>query len=245
MNPGGGFTAGLSGSQVNSFAGLTLRVTSDFVVGAFVGYEVFGYDIFALSGRLRGDGTTGGAYLGWRFLPGLRFDAGIAQSAIGYQATAGSATGAFSGSRTLFTSGLAGTFKLTPQLELEPSARFYGLWETEAAYQDIFGIQQASHDFSSGRTSAGAKLTYRLTSAGDVAIAPYLGVYADTYFGKDSAAAAALAAGQIMDGTSARVTAGVAFVTDYGARFAAGAEAGGLATNFTSLSLRVRGSVPF
>jgi hypothetical protein len=244
MNPGSGAGSGLSGSQVNSFAGLTLRVTGDFIVGVFVGYEFFGYDVSTLSGHLRGDGATGGAYLGWRFLPGLRFEAGIAQSAIGYVGTAGAATGAFSGSRTLVTTGLAGTFKLMPELEIEPSARFYGLWESESAYQDGFGTAQAARDFSAGRTSVGAKLTYRLASAGNVAIAPYLGAYADTYFGKDNAAAA-VPIGPIMDGTSARLTGGVAFATDYGARLTAGVEIGGLAANFTSWSLRARGSVPF
>jgi len=62
MTPGGGSSSGISGSQINSFAGLTLRVTSDFVAGVFVGYEFFGYDVSTLSGRLRGDGATGGAY---------------------------------------------------------------------------------------------------------------------------------------------------------------------------------------
>jgi hypothetical protein len=242
MTPGSG--SSISGNQVNSFAGLTLRVTSDFVAGVFVGYEFFGYDISSLSGRLRGDGATGGAYVGWRFLPGLRFEAGVARSAIGYEGTAGAASGAFSGTRTLFTTGLAGTFKLMPQLELEPSARFYGLWETEGAYQDVFGTTQASRDFSTARTSVGAKFTYRLASAGNVAIAPYLGAYADTYFGKDNAAAPVPIA-QIMDGTSARLTGGVAFVTDHGARLTAGAEIGGLAANFTAWSVRARGSLPF
>jgi hypothetical protein len=244
MTSGSGANSGLSGSQVNSFAGLTLRVTSDFVVGVFGGYEFFGYDVSTLSGRLRGDGATAGAYVGWRFLPGLRFDAGIARSEIGYEGTAGAATAQFSGTRTLFTTGLAGTFKLMPELEIEPSARFYGLWETEAAYQDAFGTAQASNDFSTGRTSVGAKFTYRLTSAGNLGIAPYLGAYADTYFGKDNAAAPVPTA-PIMDGTSARLTGGVAFVTDSGARLTAGAEIGGLAGNFTAWSLRARGSLPF
>jgi hypothetical protein len=244
MNPGAGPNSGVSGSQINSFAGVTLRLTSDFVVGVFGGYENFGYDVFSLSGRLSGDGATGGFYVGWRFLPGLRLEAGIAQSAIGYQATAGAASGAFSGDRTLVTAGLVGTFKLTPQLELEPSARFYGLWESESAYQDIFGTTQASRDFSTDRASAGAKLTYRFVSAGNVTIAPYVGAYADNYFGKDNAAAA-VPANLILDGTSARLTGGVAFVADNGARLTAGAEIGGLASNFTSLSFRARGSLPF
>jgi hypothetical protein len=244
MNPEGGGNSGISGNQFNSFVGLTLRVTSDFVVGAFGGYEYFGYDVSTLSGRLRGDGATGGAYLGWRLLPGIRFDAGISQSSIGYQASAGSATGAFTGTRTLFTAGLTGTYKLTPQLEFEPSARYFGLWESEGAYQDSFGTPQASRDFSTGRASAGAKVTWRTASAGDLAIAPYVGAYADTYFGRDSAAGP-IPITQVMDGTSARLTGGIAFVTPSGARLTAGAEVGGLAANFTVWSLRARGSVPF
>jgi hypothetical protein len=68
------------------------------------------------------------------------------------------------------------------------------------------------------------------------------GAYADTYFGKDNAATP-LPTGLIMGGTSARRTGGVA--TDTGARLTAGAEIGGLAANFTSFSMRVRGSLPF
>ena len=82
------------------------------------------------------------------------------------------------------------------------------------------------------------------TSAGNVAIAPYFGAYADSYFGKDNAAATVPAA-LLMDGTSARLTGGVAFVTDSGARLTAGAEVGGLAGNFTAWSVRARGSLPF
>ena len=106
----------------------------------------------------------------------------------------------------------------------------------------MFGTTQAARDFSTG--SLGAKFTCRFASAGNAAIARFLGAYADTYFGKDNAAAPVPIA-RIMDGTSARLTRGVAFVTDHGARLAADAEVDGLATNFTSWPVSARGSLPF
>jgi Autotransporter beta-domain len=67
----------IHGGQVNAITGLTRKLTSDFLVGVLGGYENFNYDSTLLNGRLKGDGWTAGAYLGWRFLPGLRFDASV------------------------------------------------------------------------------------------------------------------------------------------------------------------------
>ena len=42
-----------------------------------------------MPGRLKGDGWTVGAYLGWKMTQGIRFDAAVAYSGIGYDGTAG------------------------------------------------------------------------------------------------------------------------------------------------------------
>ena len=238
---------GLGGDQVNALAGITRRIGSNLLVGAFGGYESFTYDETNLDGHLRGSGWTAGGYVGWRFLPGIRFDAGFAQSLLDYSAAAGTASGSFPGSRSLVTTGLTGTYRLTPSLEFEPSARVYALWEKESAYTDSLGTAQAENDFSSGRASLGAKLVYRWEYL-SATFAPYTGLYADNYFNQSDAAAAAAAAlpANAMQGLSARVVAGLAITTDSGLKFTTAGEYGGIGSGtFTNWSLRARGAIPF
>jgi hypothetical protein len=242
MNPG--LRADVTGAQSNSFVGLTRRVGGDLVAGVFGGYETFGYQVASLSGHLHGTGVTAGAYVGWRFLPGLRFDAGIAQSGIDYDGMAGTASGSFAGARTLLKAAIVGTYKLAPDLELEPSARYFQLWETQNAYSDNFGVAQSERNFSTGRASVGARLIYRGEGPFQVAIAPYAGIYADTYFNKDDAAGATVV-NVYANGSSARLVGGVAFTTTSGVKITTDGEVGGLAGNFTSWTFRTRGSVPF
>ena len=95
----------LYGNQVNLLAGLTRKFTPNFLVGVLGGYETFDYRSDALVGRLKGDGWTVGSYLGWKITQSIRFDAGVAYSGIGYDGTAGTAAGSFTGNRWLVTSG--------------------------------------------------------------------------------------------------------------------------------------------
>ena len=44
--------------QVNAIAGLTRRITPDFLVGVLGGYEHFDYSSLALNGVLKGNGWT-------------------------------------------------------------------------------------------------------------------------------------------------------------------------------------------
>jgi hypothetical protein len=233
----------IGGNQVNGLAGITYRLAPDILVGLLGGYESFTYDVSSVNGRLRGDGWTAGGYTGWRIVPGLRLDAGLAQSGIDYQGAAGSAAGSFPGLRTLFTTALTGLYRFMPGLELEPSARVYAMWEKEDAYKDSLGTNQSERNFSTGRASVGAKLTYRWALTGTTAIAPFVGFYADNYFLKDDAGAAAVPA--VMQGTSARVLGGMAVTTDYGLKFSSTAELAGLGGNFTSWTFRARAAVPF
>jgi uncharacterized protein with beta-barrel porin domain len=62
----------LYGNQVNLLAGLTRKLTPDFLIGALGGYETFDYRSDALQGRLKGDGWTVGSYLGWRLTRDIR-----------------------------------------------------------------------------------------------------------------------------------------------------------------------------
>lgn len=243
-------TSVLYGSQINALLGLTRRVTPNLLVGALGGYETFDYRSDALSGHLKGDGWTLGSYLGWRFAPGLRFDAAAAYSGIGYDGTVGTATGNFSGHRWLVSSGLTGNTKAYG-FDIEPSAKLYALWERENAYTDSLGTLQADRAFFAGRASAGIKLSYPWLTSAAVMLAPYAGFYADYYFTRDDAAALALAGAlplasvPLLDGWSARATGGLAARLGNEATVALGAELGGIGSNVQIWTFRGRASVPF
>jgi outer membrane autotransporter protein len=240
----------LYGSQINALMGLTRRVSPNFLVGAVGGYETFDYRSDALSGHLTGNGWTVGSYLGWKLAPGLRFDAAVAYSGLGYDGTAGTATGNFSGHRWLLSSGLTGTTKAYG-FDIEPSAKIYALWENENAYTDSLGTAQADRDFFTGRGSAGLKVSYPWLYSATLTLAPYAGLYADYYFTGDNAAAVALAGAAplastpLLDGWSARAAGGLVARFGDGATVAIGAELGGLGSDVKIWTFRGRGSIPF
>lgn len=240
----------LYGDQVNLLAGVTRKFTPNFLIGVLGGYETFDYRSDALQGRLKGDGWTVGSYVGWRITEGIRFDAGAAYSGIGYNGTAGTAAGSFNGNRWLVTGGLTGTYGAYG-VQIEPSARVYALWEHENAYTDTLGTLQAARDFSTGRASGGIKLSYPIAwSAATAILAPYVGLYGDYYFNSDNAgtlaaAAVPIPANFILDGWSARATAGLTTQFNNGALIAVGGERAGIGGNFGLWTYRARASVPF
>ena len=234
----------LRGTQVNALAGLTHRLTPDFLVGVLAGYEHFDYSSQAFNGVLRGDGWTTGAYLGWRFAPNLRFDAGAAWSNILVNDIAGAAAGKFTGHRWFTTVGVTGTYGWH-SLVLEPSARVYALWEHENSYTDSLGTLQSDRNFVTGRTSGGAKVSYPFAWSSAVNLAPYVGLYGDYYFSRDDALAAGITTVPLLAGWSARATAGIAATFGGGAQIAAGGEYGGIGGNAHFWTWRFRGSMPF
>lgn len=244
-----GATSTLYGNQINALAGLTRKLTPNFLIGAFGGYETFEYRSDQLQGRLKGDGWTVGSYLGWKITQTIRFDAAVGYSGLGYDGTAGMASGTFNGNRWLASGGLTGTYE-SHGLLIEPSARIYALWEHENAYTDTLGTLQSARDFSTGRASGGLKLTYPVMWS-SVAVAPYVGLYGDYYFNSDSAAvpAASLAtvSAAILDGWSARVASGANLKFSNGAQLSLGAERGGIGSSSGAAlwTYRARASMPF
>ncbi|HEX7925754.1 MAG TPA: Ig-like domain repeat protein, partial [Bradyrhizobium sp.] len=238
----------LYGNQVNLIAGLTRRLSSNFVVGVLGGYETFDYRSDALQGRLKGDGWTVGSYLGWKLTQTIRFDAGVSYSGIGYDGTAGTASGNFGGERWMVSSGLTGSYQGFG-LQFEPSARIYALWEHESAYTDSLGTLQTARDFSTGRASAGVKVAYPVAWSSTVALAPYVGLYGDYYFNSDNATAALAASGLpgavVLDGFSARAIGGVTARFANGGQVALGAEFAGIGGSASVWIYRARASVPF
>jgi hypothetical protein len=238
------FGSDLKGVQVNALAGLTHKLTPDFLVGVLGGYEHFDYTSQAYNGVLKGDGWTTGAYLGWRLGPNVRFDAGGAWSDIFADDTSGLASGNFTGQRWLATGGLTGTYNWQA-IVLEPSAQVFALWEHENAYTDSLGTPQGEHDFTTGRASGGVKVSYPFTWSSTVTLAPYLGLYGDYYFSEDNAANVGLTTVPLLQGWSARATGGVTMTFGPGALLSAGGEYGGIGGDFQIWTWRVRGSVAF
>jgi len=216
------------------------------------GYENFNYTSQLLNGRMRGDGWTVGAYLGWYLLAGLRLDASVAHSGISYDGVAGTASGSFPGSRWLATTGLTGTYQGWYGIEIEPSARVYALWEHEDAYTYSLSTLQPDRDFSSGRASAGVKLAYPWLWSVTTKVSPYVGAYADYYFNRDNdvplaplgTAARVLLPTEFLQGWAGRVTSGVAVEFAGGPRVSLDGEVGGLGNDFV-WSVRGRVALPF
>jgi hypothetical protein len=232
----------IRGGQINAIGGLTRKLTPDFLVGVLGGYENFNYTSDTLNGRLKGDGWTIGGYLGWRLWPGVRLDAAVGRSGVNYDGVSGTAAASFPGHRWLASGGLTGTYR-TPWLEIEPSAKVYAIWERDDAYVDTLGTSQAENNFSTGRASTGAKVTYPMYWYTGK-IAPYVGVYADYYFSSENAAL--LLPTQFVHGWAARTTAGISYTAINGAKMLIGGEVGGLGSqNFTTWSVRGRASLPF
>jgi hypothetical protein len=179
--------ASFRGAQVNALIGLTRKVTPNFLLGSFGGYETFDYTSNDINGKMKGQGWTVGWYLGWKLAPSIRFDAAVAYSGIGYDGTAGTAQGNFDGRRWLVSSGLTGNYQVYG-FDIEPSAKVYALWEHQNAYTDSLGTNQADRNFSTGRASGGAKVSYPFAWTDTIGLAPYVGLHGDYYFTHDNSA---------------------------------------------------------
>ncbi|MGW1422487.1 IPT/TIG domain-containing protein [Bradyrhizobium manausense] len=250
-NVGTGVTqATLYGQQINLLSGLTYRARSDLLVGVVGGYENFSYTETDINGKLKGDGWTVGAYLGWKIIPTLRYDVAVTYSGIGYDGTAGTAQGNFNGNRWMLATGFTGSYRWA-NFNIEPSAKVYALWERENAYVDSLGTPQAVRTFSSGRASAGNKVSLPVPWLDSLVLAPYAGVYADYYFTQDNAAAiiaagaVPLASTPLLQGWSARVTGGIGARLAGGATIGFGAELGGIGGNTQIWTFTGRARVPF
>jgi hypothetical protein len=234
--------AALYGQQLNATMGLTYRATPNFLVGVLGGYETFSYTQQDINGRLKGDGWTTGAYLGWKIAPTVRFDAAVAYSGIGYDGTAGTAQGSFSGQRWMIASGLTGSYKWAGMV-LEPSTKVYALWEHQNAYTDSLGTRQATNDFSSGRASGGMRVAYPVEWLDSgIMLTPYLGMYGDYYFSKDDDST--LASTGLLQGWSARATGGLGILTTGGVGLGLGAELGGIGGNTRVWTFSGKARVP-
>lgn len=241
----------LYGTQVNALLGLTYKISPTLLIGAVGGWETFNYTQQDINGRLKGDGWTMGAYLGWLISPTLRYDTAVTYSGIGYQGSAGTAQGNFTGQRWMFATGLTGAHKIG-SLMLEPSLRVYALWEHQDAYTDTLGTLQGTHDFASGRASGGLRAAYPVTwGINEIVLTPYLGVFGDYHFSQVNAAPLAgmvepsLASTPLLQGWSARATGGLGSKFVNGSALLLGGEVGGLGSNTRIWTFSAKARMPF
>jgi hypothetical protein len=237
-------TFGPNGTTLN----FTAEPQSDVTRRADTAFAALGYAgapkrVPALGGSLKGDGESLGGYFARRF-DNWRFDAALVWSNMNYQATAGTATGSFLGSRWLASTGLTGTYKLNAFV-VQPSAKLDVLWEHQRDWTDSLGTAQAARNFSAGRTALGAQIGRPFATAGGWTFLPYAGLYGDWRFSSDNALPTGTPVANIKDGWSARVTSGAAWSRLGGASISFGGELGGIGSNYKIWSGQLRGTVPF
>ncbi|MEJ0013431.1 MAG: Ig-like domain repeat protein [Bauldia sp.] len=235
--------ASIAGNQTNAIAGIGFRPNATFVVGALAGYERFDYGFASLGGRLTGSGWSAGGYAGWRPDDGPRLDVSVVRSSIAYDAVAGAATGSFSGVRWLGSAGLSGALA-AGAFTFEPSARVYGLWESQAAYTDSLAVAHAANEFGTGRASGGGRVTWQNPIGGSATLSAYLGAFGDYRFSQGGAAASNGAV-SFIDGWSARATTGVSVRWSSGATLGIDGELGGVGGGYVAWSARARAGLPF
>jgi hypothetical protein len=232
------------GTQFNFTSGIGRSITPNLLIGVLTGYQHLNLSVDSLAGKMSGDGGTLGAYAAYRFIPNWSADGMIGRSDIWYAAATGTASGSFTGSRWLGSSGLTGGYQFTAFM-LEPSARIYTLQEGENAWTDSLGISRTSRMFTESRVSTGGKLTYPWEAAG-VQISPYLGSYGDYRFSTDNSLPVDVPSVGLKDGWSGRATTGVTFAGGRGGpSFTLGGELGGIGAGYDIWSATARLNLPF
>ena len=99
------------GNQINLLAGLTRRFTPRTSSPAYSAATRPRLSFRCALGPAERRRRTVGSYLGWKITQGVRFDAGVAYSGNGFDGTAGTAAGSFTGHRWLVTGGFTGAYR--------------------------------------------------------------------------------------------------------------------------------------
>jgi hypothetical protein len=235
----------LSGMQVNGLVGLSHKLTPDLLVGVLGGYEAFDYRSVDLDATLEGSGWTVGGYVGGR-ADRLRYFAAAGYTGLGYDGTAGLASGSFDAQRLIISGGLSGSFDALG-MTVEPALSIFGLWEHQDAYTDSLGVDQSEREFSSGRISAGVKLMHEFGIDSGISVLPYAGLYADYTAGNDDAELADLGLGDggiAGDGLTGRLIGGFDLTMKGGASLHFGGEIGGLGGDLQTWSIKAGMKAP-
>lgn len=221
---------GFDGWHSNVTGGTSYRFTDNFLAGVLVGYENSNYSAAALGApaSLRGEGVSGGGYLGWKFYDRLRLDGMLTYGRINYGAAAGAVSASFSADRISAMSKLSGRYGFGA-FWLEPSAMLTIASEHQDSFIDTAAVLHNTFDFTVGRASTGATISVPLMW-GLCVVTPTFGVFADYRFG-DEAIAALSAVPTFNNGWSAHVNGGLSIAMRGNVTASATAEYGGLGDN--------------
>ncbi|NJR13249.1 MAG: autotransporter domain-containing protein [Phyllobacteriaceae bacterium] len=170
----------LEGGQWNGLAGLSYRLNPQIVVGVFGGYESLQFDDNA-SATFGGHGMTTGLYGAWRPDIGLRFDAQLSATWLGYNANSGGVTADFDATRLIAAAGVTGSAQFGLVL-LEPSLRATGVWESQDGYTDSAGGAHDARDFHFGKIAAGLRASTVIDLGEEKSLSPYIGGSLDYRF---------------------------------------------------------------
>lgn len=243
--PAGTNITSIRAEQINVTGGIGRKITPDFLVGIFGGYERVNVTMNAIAGKMNGDGGTIGGYTAWRFSPRWRVDALGGWTGLNYGASAGTASGSFTGSRFIGAGGLTGTYDVAGFI-FEPSSNVYVLTEREGPWTDSLGTLQAARTFTVGRVATGAKIAaVPYAFVGNINVSPYIGFYGDWRFSTDNALPVAVTLVGINNGWSGRATGGLTFSSSGGAALSLGGEYGGFGAPYKVWAGTARGTLPF
>jgi len=221
---------GFDGWHSNITGGASYRFADNFLAGMLVGYENSNYSAAALGApaSLRGEGISGGGYLGWKFYDRLRLDGMLTYGRINYGAAAGPVSASFSADRITAMSKLSGRYGFGA-FWLEPSAMLTIASEHQDSFVDTAAVLHNTFNFTVGRASTGATIGVPLVWDLCV-VTPTFGVFADYRFG-DEAIAALFAVPTSNNGWSAHVNGGLSIAMPGNITASATAEYGGLGEN--------------
>ena len=232
----------LKGTQVNATGGLTYKFSPTFVAGVYAGFETFKYDFAALNGSLKGNGGSIGTYAGWQITPTLRWNGMVGWTGVSYDGAASTASGSFSGSRWIASTGLTGSYRVS-SVVVEPSASIFALTERQTGYTDTLAVSHASRTFSNGRVSLGGKV---IAAPGLFAgFTPYVGLYGDWGFMSNNSVPVNVSSSGVGSGWSARTTAGVSVPVFTRSTLALGGEYGGIGADYKTWTGNARLNMPF
>ncbi|MDB5542610.1 MAG: Outer rane autotransporter barrel [Devosia sp.] len=243
---GNGDADTISGLQINALAGISYKLTPELLVGVVGGYEAFHYNSTTMDSTLSGDGWTLGGYVGGNIADDIKVFAALGYSGLGYDGTAGAATGSFDAWRVTASAGIGGAVD-TYGFTIEPSLNIFALCEGQQGYTDSLATTQAARDFMTGQASAVVKLLYPLAAEG-MDMLPYAGLYADYTVEGDSEDLPALGLGGLVTGldggVSGRIIGGVGASFDGGAKFDFGAQLGGIGADLRTYRFTGAFSLP-
>lgn len=211
----------------NITGGASYRFSQNFLAGVLVGYENFNYGMSAAGTpiSLKGDGTSGGGYFGWKFFDKLRLDGMLTYGRINYAAAAGPVTGSFDADRITGMTKLSGHYGFGT-FYVDPSVMMTIASEHQGGFIDTAATSHGTFDFTVGRASTGATIG-KPFAWGECVVTPSFGAFADYRFGNETTAALSVVP-TFSNGFSSHVTGGLSVANSYGVTASATGEYGGL-----------------